>query len=81
MKVTVRTFTKEVLEDNDYSNALEIKIDGKSEFKAHDGEIEDNNLCRNFSDCFNIPELMMKAYEAGKNGEKFEVVTEEVEEI
>lgn len=81
MKVTVRTLTEEALKDNEYSNALEIKINGKSEFKAHDGEIEDNNLCRNFSDCFKVPKLMKMAYEAGKNGEKFEMVNEDVEEI
>ncbi|HRW21691.1 MAG TPA: hypothetical protein P5509_06945 [Bacteroidales bacterium] len=38
-----------------------------------DGEPEDANLGRDFSDEFAIGELMQLAYEVGKRGEEFEL--------
>lgn len=81
MKIKVLSLTEEAIEERDYRDVFAIEIDDKRQFKVQDGEPEDGNLGRDFNDCFKIPELMRMAYEAGKNGEKFEIVNEEVEEI
>ncbi len=66
--------TKEIVfkfnEDfNEYGQgSLEIMVNGESGFSVYDGEPEDNNLGRNFSDCFQIKNLLKIAYEAGKSG-------------
>ena len=46
-------------------------MDGEIKFNVSDGEPEDANLSRDFSDCFIIDNLMKLAYDAGKNGEAF----------
>jgi hypothetical protein len=79
MKVEVYNLTQEAQERRDYCDYLEIKIDNKRVFSVHDGEREDNNLCRNFSDCYSIPDLLKRAYEAGRNGEEFSVSYFEVD--
>ena len=61
------------LENRDYKNILTILIDGVERFSVMDGEPEDSNLNRDFNDCWNVPDLMRSAYEAGKNGETFEI--------
>lgn len=72
---------KEVREEFDYcSQSLKIYVNGALRASFTDGEIEDNNLYRNFSDCFSITTLMKAAYEAGKNGEDFELTQEFIEE-
>lgn len=81
MKVEIYTLTEEEIERRDYRNALLIKINGKDEFGVYDGEPEDSNLNRNFSDCFRIEKLMELAYQAGKKGEEFNVEYLEVDEI
>lgn len=63
----------ERIDELDYTGMMEIYIDGRREFTVYDGEPEDNNLSRNFNDCWSIPELMRKAYEAGRNGEEFDL--------
>ena len=69
MKVEMFTATDEM----DYRDALVILIDGKVEFSAFDGESEDNSLCRNFGDCFSIPDLMQQAYMAGADKEELKI--------
>ena len=81
MKVEIYSLTKDEFERRDYCNALQIKINGKDEFEVYDGEPEDNNLSRNFSDCFSIEKLMELAYQAGINGEDYTVDYLEVDEI
>jgi len=56
--------------ERDCRDKLVIKVNGKEVFEVSDGEPEDSNLSRDFSDCFKIPELMQMAYDAGKNGEE-----------
>jgi len=53
---------------------LTITIDGVSVFSVQaDPECpEDFSFYRNLNDCFSIPALMKKAYEAGVRGEPFE---------
>ena len=81
MKVEIYSLTKDEFERRDYCNALQIKINGKDEFEVYDGEPEDNNLSRNFSDCFSIEKLMELVYQAGINGEDYTVDYLEVDEI
>ena len=49
-------------------------------FSIGSGEPEDMYLFRNLSDALDVPDLMQMAYEAGKNGEDFEVIKVESEE-
>lgn len=58
--------------DDDYRQTLTIEVDGKGIFGVGDGEPEDSNLSRDFSDCLRITDLMKMAYDAGKNGEDWE---------
>ena len=78
MKVTIITPEGDAA-DRDYRDGYTIRVDGKVGASFFDGESEDNTIARNFSDIYNIPELMKRAWEAGKNGESFEV-TRETEE-
>ena len=73
MKIVINTLTEEAIERRDYRDAIEILIDDKRVFSACDGEPEDNNLSRNFNDCYSIDNLLKQAYDAGKNGEDFEI--------
>ena len=73
MKVEMKSLTDEAFERRDYRDILEIDIDGKCVFSVHDGEPEDANLNRDFNHCWNICDLMKKAYNAGKSGEDFEL--------
>lgn len=72
MRVVV---TSEIGEDYEYEN-LEIVIDDKFKFSVcnSNDSMEDATLSRNFADCHDIPALLRKAYEAGKNGEEFTVI-------
>ena len=63
--------SEEELAEYDYRDSLEILVDGISKFNVSDGEPEDANLSRDFSDCHSITNLMKLAYEAGKRGEEF----------
>lgn len=66
-------------DEDECSEALAIKIDGEKAVSFYDGEPEDRTLGRCFNDCYSIGELMKKAYEAGKNGEKFEYESKKLE--
>ncbi len=80
MKVTVFSRSDEQLDQNDYQDCLEIKVNGKRRFRVHDGELEDGNLARDFNDCFKITELMKEAFDSGKNGENIEFEHLDLEE-
>ena len=77
MKVKKISLTQKALEIRDYQDILGFEINGNSVFEVYEGEPEDNNLTRNFSDCYKIPELLKMAYEAGKNNEEFEIEKDE----
>ena len=51
MKIIMKSLTEQGVEDRDYRDAIEIFIDGKRVFSVGDGEPEDSNLGRDFSDC------------------------------
>ena len=69
------TMATDKLDDRDY---LKIEVDGKTVFKAMDGEPEDNTLCRNFNDCFGIGELIRDAFHAGKEGGACLLITKKI---
>lgn len=62
----------------DYRDFVSIEVDGIERFDVRDGdgEIDDCNLAGRFSDCYNITSLMKIAFDAGKRGEEFELITE-----
>ncbi len=73
MKITIETFSEKGFEENDYQGKFVLKIDGERFMSLFDGEPEDSNLGRNFSDIFYIPELIQRVYDAGKSGEPLEL--------
>lgn len=81
MKIEVISLTDEAIEKREYRNALVIRVNGVDQLSFIDGEPEDANLSRDFSDCFNIITLIEEAYNAGRHGEKLDIDIEEVEEI
>lgn len=62
----------------DYRNGLVITIDDKSVVRFYDWESEDNNLGRNFSDCYNIYYLMKEMYELWRKWVEVDFDTKEV---
>ena len=81
MKVKQITRSQSALENSDYQDKVQIEIDGKLVFQVHDGEPEDNDLSRNFSDVYEIGELLKLAYQAGKQGKSFELEIVESDEV
>lgn len=77
MKIGYITRTEEEVERCDFREAIEIKVDGVTKFSVMDGEPEDSNISRDFSDCHSVVNLMKLAFEAGKKGE--ELLIEEIE--
>ncbi len=71
--------TKLISKPYDWRQTFSIEVDGIKRAIFVDGDIEYNCIARNFSGVFGIDNLMRMAYNAGKNGETFEV-TEEFEE-
>ena len=55
--------------------SLYIEIDGKRVFRIYElcDCPDDATFGRDLSDCNNIPELLRRAYEAGKAGDSFEI--------
>lgn len=78
IKVVTTTRSEALMEEYDYRDNIEITVDGAIKFGVHDGEPEDNNMGRNFSDCYAISALMQNMYELGKAGVQVEF--EDVEE-
>ena len=81
MKVEVFNRSEKSVAECDYRGAVEINIDGKEAFSFFDGEPEDANLSRDFSDVYSIPQWLKAAHTAGVNGEPFEWATIESDEV
>lgn len=79
MNIKQITLTDKAAMDR-YGDMLVVEIDGKQNFCVCDGEPEDNNLYRNFNDCFKIISLLKKAYKAGKNNEELNIEMIQVDE-
>lgn len=69
-------------EEDDCRSALSIRVETDRGIKSvsfRDGEPEDSNMSRGFEDVYNISGILKLAYDAGRDGEKFKVRTEDVE--
>lgn len=77
MKIIKTTNSEKFSEKHGYRRFLKIKINGKEEVNFIDGEPEDANLSKHFSDCYSIISMMKKAHKAGVDGEEF-IVTERI---
>lgn len=62
------------LDKFDYRDALLVTVDGSKMLDVHDGEDEDNSLGRNFSDCYNVVNMMKLAHRAGVKGETLQII-------
>jgi len=78
MIVIQKSFSDSNLSNRDYMDKVVVRIDGVNVFSVHDGEPEDNNLRRNFNDCYSVLRLMERMYEAGKAGEVVEFREDEI---
>lgn len=82
MKIITKSLTQEAIKDNDYRDEYHIIVNGEERIVANDyGEPEDNQLGRDLNFVYSIVNLMEEAYNAGKNGEEFEIINEKVKEI
>lgn len=76
-----KVVTNEVSSEWGEYGKISIQMDGEEVFRVHHSDSpEDNNLGRNFSDCYNVPSLMKMAWEAGKAGEVLEFAYEDENE-
>ena len=80
MKVEQVKSSEKFYSEKNYRNFLKICVDGETHAEFLDGEPEDGNLSRDYSDCYSIVSLMESAYNAGKNGEEFETVSREIDD-
>lgn len=62
----------------EYRQGVRITIDGDNMLDVMDGEIEDNNLSRNFSDVYNIKDIIEKVYNAGLNNQELVLKVEDL---
>lgn len=74
MKLTIKDF----YDQNELRSALIIKAKAETEnnhkeLSFIEGEPEDANLGRDYSDVYNIEDLLKMAYDAGKNNETLEI--------
>lgn len=71
-------------ENNDYRDHFYLVAkndkDESKRFSIGAGEPEDMFVFRDLNDVLDVPKLMQMAYEAGKNGEDFELVEAKSEE-
>lgn len=70
-------------DDNDWRGSYDVELKtnhNNMRIKFVDGEVEDANLSRDFNDVYDIPQMLIEAYEAGRRGESLDVVERELEE-
>lgn len=60
----------EEIEECDGRSAIQIRVDNRIVFKVYDGDSEDANLSRDFSDCHSVYKLMKSSYDLGKEGKE-----------
>jgi hypothetical protein len=73
MKIIVEEWSEETSASRDYRNYIAFKDEnGKKLASFCDGEPEDANLARDFSDVYNIQSMMIAAHTAGLKGEPLE---------
>ena len=60
------------------TDSIVVSVNGKEVFEMYDGEPEDMTLSKDLSDALRVPELIKKAYLAGKSGAIMYEATEDV---
>ena len=81
MVITETTLSKKGKKVWDYRSFLQIDIENSTiKLRFLDGEPEDANLYRDFNDVYRIINALRIAHEAGRNGEKLEIIHKEVDE-
>lgn len=81
MKITTTTFRSKEWGDELLEWGFETKVNTLNNEKKvffREGEPEDMTLGRDLSDAYDIPDMLIMAYEAGKNGE--DLIIEELTE-
>lgn len=66
----------------DFREAIRITLETETTSKSvefMEGEPEDAYLSRDYSDCYEIEEMLKKAYEAGHRGEELSIVRKNVD--
>ena len=81
MKVEEISRSDKAVEECDGKGGFKIQIDGVDVFTALDGEPEDGNLCRDFNDCYAVPNLLKLMYKQGKENKEVEFVKSESDDI
>lgn len=67
--------------DNKALSIIALSETEEAHLRFENGEPEDNNISRNFSDIFLIKDLIKIAYNAGKYGEELEIIEKEIDKI
>ena len=79
MEIIEKKLSTKAIEQNDFRNEYTIVVNGKTRINVGDyGEPEDNSLGRDLDFVYDIVKLMKDAYNAGKNGENFNVIQKEM---
>jgi hypothetical protein len=83
MTTIIKTITRDedTIEDYEYRDAMEIFIGDKRVFKVADGEPEDSNMSRDFSDVWKITEMLQVVYDMGRRGCEVSFISEESSDI
>jgi hypothetical protein len=80
----VKIIEYDCYDDSSYRQASYTKVitdAGESSFSFLDGEPEDANISRDFSDVTSIGHALVMAYEAGKSGEELEHVAKDFKSL
>lgn len=75
------TVTEEVEYDGSGNGRFSLTVktsEGEEKVRFANGEPDDMTLGRDLSDAFTIKTLVKMAYEAGKRGEPFELIEEQI---
>ena len=73
MKLVIKTLSEEAVNNRDGRNAIEFYVNNHLRMSFWEGEPEDANLSRDFSDIRGIVGFAKKVYEAGKDGEALDI--------
>ncbi len=78
MKVEVSSLPNRELRDYDDKDVVEVRVDDSLIWQVYDDDPKLANLNHSFKDCRRVDALMRLAFDAGKRGEKFELIKEQV---
>lgn len=79
MKIEFISSSEKWSENHDYRNFYKVMINDKVFMNFHDGEPEDSNLCRDFSDVYKIGELIELISKTAKSNEEITITDKEID--